>query len=99
MQSLVYEADKMLSASGFQTERGILDKEYAQKVQKAFPNMRPGSFLWFMEQGERAAYSNEMVSARTVAECIRIFGALEQEISRGRGRLWRLWWRFIKCYR
>lgn len=99
MQSLVYEADKMLSASGFQTERGILDKEYAQKVQKAFPNMRPGSFLWFMEQGERAAYSNEMVSAKTVAECIRIFGALEQEISRGRGRLWRLWWRFIKCYR
>lgn len=97
--SIVREADRMLFAAGFRTEGELSDREYAGKVQEAFPGLERKQFLRLMELGQRAAYSREHISAGTAAECLRIYGELEQELSRDRGRLWKFRWRFIKCYR
>lgn len=98
LKDLAREAYKMLSAAGFKTGEGLSDTEYAKKVQEAFPGLAPGSFLWFTEQGERAEYSAEHISEGTKEKCLRIYEELEKEISRGKGRLWKLRWHFIKCY-
>ncbi len=99
VRRIVQEADRMLSDGGFHTELEITDQEYAGKVQAAYPDLPKGLFSWFIRQGEAASYGNEKVTDKTVHACIRVYRILEAEIRKGRGRLWKFWWYFIKCYR
>ena len=89
--------DRMLLCRRIPDRRRLSDREYAGKVQEAFRawngNSSCGSWNW----GRGAAYSREHISAGTAAECLRIYGELEQELSRDRGRLWKFRWRFINA--
>ena len=99
LREIVREADRMLADSGFQAEEGISDQEYARRVQERYPALQKNRFVWLITQGEKASYGREKVPDGTAEEGIRIYHLLEREIRKGRGRWWKLWWYFIKCYR
>lgn len=97
VRDMVREADQMLRDSGFCCGSELSDQEYARRVQEAYPGLEKNSFERLVSLGERASYGREKISLQAAAECHRIYRLLEAEITRDRGRGWKLWWRFIKC--
>ena len=96
--AIVRETEKMMGSAGYHPPEGLSDADYAKKVQEDFELLEPDEFVRFMELGEHACFSEEMLTAQEVKECLCVYHRLESYFCKKHGNLWKFWWRFIKCY-